>query len=233
MPRGFVPPELRCHAKSKQTGEQCKQRVMPAMRVCYYHGGKARVGIANPNFKHGKTSRYMPMHLLERYEASLGDEKALEQKEELAIIESKIADLLETIKENDNADFTSVEFFRRMRSLMKRYKAAFRKKDTANMMSALADLWPLIEEGAAEAEAWEDIGKWIIKATKIRESERKRKIEEQQMLSLEEVNTLVAAIADAVKTHVKDKVVLGALGGELTRLVHVRTGGPGTDPKRN
>lgn len=39
-PMGRPVPQ-RCTAKSKQTGQQCKQRVVPGAVVCHYHGGAA------------------------------------------------------------------------------------------------------------------------------------------------------------------------------------------------
>ena len=31
----------RCHARSKTTGQQCRQAVVPGATVCHYHGGAA------------------------------------------------------------------------------------------------------------------------------------------------------------------------------------------------
>ena len=38
---GTADPMGRCTAKSKQSGQQCKQRPIPGGTVCHYHGGGA------------------------------------------------------------------------------------------------------------------------------------------------------------------------------------------------
>ena len=44
----------RCKAKSKRTGQQCKQSAMPGYEVCYYHGAGAGPPKGNMNaLKHG------------------------------------------------------------------------------------------------------------------------------------------------------------------------------------
>jgi len=48
-----LPDHLRCTARSKQTGNRCRQHVRPGRRVCFYHGGASLRGIGHPNWKHG------------------------------------------------------------------------------------------------------------------------------------------------------------------------------------
>lgn len=50
MTQRLPPDDQRCTAKSKQTGERCKNRVVPGYRVCRFHG-------ANPNNPGGAPKR--------------------------------------------------------------------------------------------------------------------------------------------------------------------------------
>lgn len=45
-------PQYLCHAKSKQTGQPCRQFAAYGKRVCYYHGARSN-GPNNPRIKHG------------------------------------------------------------------------------------------------------------------------------------------------------------------------------------
>ncbi len=46
--------QKRCKAKSKRTGQQCKQIVVPGYEVCYYHGANGGPPKDNKNaMKHG------------------------------------------------------------------------------------------------------------------------------------------------------------------------------------
>ncbi len=52
-----IPGSDRCSAKSKQTGQQCRQIASPGMRVCKWHGGWSVRGRDHPAFRHGGASK--------------------------------------------------------------------------------------------------------------------------------------------------------------------------------
>ncbi len=52
-----IPGSDRCSAKSKQTGQQCRQIASPGMRVCKWHGGWSLRGRDHPAFRHGGASK--------------------------------------------------------------------------------------------------------------------------------------------------------------------------------
>jgi len=71
-PKGDGHPKAqRCHARSKTTGQQCKQAVVPGATVCHYHGGAA------PQVKEAARERLRAMI----YPALAAWEELLEQKE--------------------------------------------------------------------------------------------------------------------------------------------------------
>lgn len=49
---------MRCKAKSKQSGQQCKKNAVQGYEVCEIHGGKTPRGMDSPHWKHGNTSIY-------------------------------------------------------------------------------------------------------------------------------------------------------------------------------
>lgn len=54
-----------CGAKTRQ-GTPCKRAPRPLILRCNLHGGKSRIGIAHPRFKHGLYSKYLPRAVLAR-----------------------------------------------------------------------------------------------------------------------------------------------------------------------
>jgi hypothetical protein len=72
-PTGAVNPmgAQRCHARSKTTGQQCKQAVVPGATVCHYHGGAA------PQVQNAARERLRALI----YPALTAYEELLEQKE--------------------------------------------------------------------------------------------------------------------------------------------------------
>src|SRR5262249_44606649 len=86
-----------CGAK-KRDGTPCQARPYPNGR-CRVHGGATPGGFASANFKHGKYSRFLPRGLTDAYEAALRDPELLSLREDVALLESRIVELLKRIKE--------------------------------------------------------------------------------------------------------------------------------------
>ena len=87
---------MQCQAKSKATGVQCRRRAVKGKRVCTVHGGLTPSGHASPHFKSGRYSRYLPARLTERYREAQADQRLLELREEIALIDARLCELLPT-----------------------------------------------------------------------------------------------------------------------------------------
>lgn len=85
---------MQCKATSKRTGERCKAKAMTGRDLCYHHGGMSLVGPANPAYRDGRYSRYMPKRLLEQYERAAGDGDLLVMRDDVAIVDTRLAELL-------------------------------------------------------------------------------------------------------------------------------------------
>ncbi len=46
----------RCSARSKQSGERCRQIAVSARTVCYWHGGRSPRGENHPAYEHGEAT---------------------------------------------------------------------------------------------------------------------------------------------------------------------------------
>jgi hypothetical protein len=84
-----------CGAKNRQ-GEPCGNSQMPNGR-CKYHGGLTPVGPASPHYKNGRRSKLMKeiKGLGEHYERALSDPDLLRLDDEIALVDARIAQLLE------------------------------------------------------------------------------------------------------------------------------------------
>jgi hypothetical protein len=80
VPPYSVAPDRRCKAKSKQTGERCKQLAVAGREVCHWHGGASLSGRQHPGYRHGEHSKRGRAELA--YVNRLG--KALEKLEKAA-----------------------------------------------------------------------------------------------------------------------------------------------------
>lgn len=187
---------------------------MVGRTVCYHHGGKTPVGIASPSFKTGKYSRYLPARLSERYEEALSDSELLALREEIALVDSRLADLLTCVDSGESGHLW--QLLKDTHGEMLEARAA---GDTQTMAIKLKTLGTLIQEGLADYAAWEDVRRILEQRRKLVESERKRLVEMQQVLTTERAMVLVHALAETVKKHVSDRGTLAAISADLSRVL--------------
>ena len=85
---------MQCSAKCKSTSQQCRRRAVKGKRVCTVHGGLTPAGAASPHYRTGRYSKCLPARLTERYHEAQADKRLLELREEIALIDARLADLL-------------------------------------------------------------------------------------------------------------------------------------------
>src|SRR3972149_6206199 len=89
----------RCGAKCN-TGLPCNKWGMTNGR-CHIHGGKSPSGVASPHFKTGRYSKDMPLHLAARYQQAVHDPQLLSLRDDVAVCESRISELLQRVSTGD------------------------------------------------------------------------------------------------------------------------------------
>ena len=82
-------------------------------------------------------------------------------------------------------------------------------------MTAVGDL---LTRGAADHAVWSEITALLDQRRRLVESERRRLLETDQLVTVERVMVLIAAVADIVKRYVTDRQALAAISEELRRL---------------
>jgi hypothetical protein len=80
----------------------CKNPAMENGR-CRMHGGLTPKGTDLPQFKHGRYSTSLPDRLSTRYKEALADEERHDLRDEIALSEAKIDDLLAGIESRDES----------------------------------------------------------------------------------------------------------------------------------
>lgn len=167
-----------CGAKTR-SGGTCKRAPMTNGR-CNLHGGKTPNGIALPQTKTGRYSKYLPTELLDNYQAALADSELLSVRDEIALVDAKIGQILALPKEQ--------------------------LKD----LEAFTNVYDLIEQ-----------------RRRLVETERKRLVDMQQMITTEQAMLLVGALIGIIKARVHDRDTLAAIqsdvNGLLARQAGVRT----------
>lgn len=203
-----------CGASAKQSGQPCRRASMQNGR-CYMHGGASRTGLAHPQMQHGRYSKHLPTRMGERYQQSLTDPELLAMREEVALIDSRLADVLGRVDSGESGKAWAL-----LKSLFSDYRKAREGVDKAIVLHQIEDT---IKDGLDDYAAWEEVRSLIDQRSRIVASERQRLVQMQQMLSIDQAMTLMAAIADSVRKHVSDRDALAGISADLTRLLSLGT----------
>ena len=83
----------------------------------------------------------------------------------------------------------------------------------------------LVEAGAKDGERWAELMRNVDTQRKLAESDRKRRVEEHQVATTEEILAIMGAVLAIICRHVTDSRIRGAIGTDIDGLV----GGNGSE----
>ncbi len=182
---------------------------------CRLHGGKTPNGAALPQFKNGKHSKYMPTRLLERYRDGVADPELLSLRSDIALTDARLSDVLERVDTGESGDA--------WKQAKEAYKVMTSGKPGDEGIGKLL-LWQIIDKGLADYAAWHEVGDLLEQRRRIVESEQKRLVAAQQMISTEQAMSFVTAIVDSVRRNVQDRDALTAISMDISKLISVPIG---------
>lgn len=198
---------MQCQAKAKSTGKQCNRSAVNGKRVCTVHGGLTPGGIASPNFKTGRYSKYLPDRLSSRYEQAVNDPQLLELNHEIALIDSRLSDLLVRIDTGETG-----QLWQDVTKVWQKYRLN-QDDETAVQLDTL------IKKGNDDYQAWNEIQDTIEQRRRLVESERKRLVEAQQYVTAVQAMTLIGNVLAIIKDNVTDRQTLQAISTGINQLV--------------
>jgi hypothetical protein len=194
---------------------------------CASHGGKNLSGMASPTFKHGRYSKVLPARLAANYEASITDQELLSLRSEISLIDARVMELISKVDSGEAGKLwldlqkSMAEFD----NLQRQASAAYDdEKKRADLLKASADtlnsIKGMIKHGASEWMIWQEIADGLENRRKLTETEQKRLVAMQTMVTTEQAMILVSALTAAVKKHVTDVQQLSKIQTEFVRLVN-------------
>ncbi len=202
----------RCGAKTR-SGKPCKNPLVRGSRRCRMHRGTQPKGAASPSFKHGRYSKHLPTRLAARYEEALHDPQLLEQKAEIGLLDARLADLLGQVETGAGADL-----WKEIRSTYGDLRQALVEGDNAGVSMAMVGLDRQLKRIGHDQAAWREIYGLVEQRRKLVESERKHRLQERLVLTVEEAMWHLSALTDAVRKHVSDRDKLAAIYADYDRL---------------
>lgn len=222
-----------CSAVSKRSGEQCRRRATIGKAVCAMHGGKTPVGPALPQYQNGRYSKYLPERMLARYHEAERDAALLELRAEVSLIDGRLSDVLKRVDTGESS-----QIWKALRQTFGELQDARNAGDEGEESRLFGALYGLIVRGQADWAAWEDVRGLIRDRKALVESERKRLVEAQQMIAVDQAMAMMGLLVEAVRRHVVDPDAVRAVAGEFSRLTALAhplavEPGDGVDPVRD
>lgn len=190
-------------------GTPCRRAPLPNGR-CNLHGGKSLAGIASPSFRTGRYSKHLPERLTARYHEAASDPDLLALREDIALIDARLADLLGRVDRGEPGAL--------WQAVSDAWDTFRRKRGGTQEQDAFMALAQAIEDGMTDFEAWAEIHTILEQRRKLVESERKRLVEMRQMVTVEQAMTFVAAIQESVRRHVTDRETLALIASDMAAL---------------
>jgi hypothetical protein len=208
----------RCGAKNRN-GAACHNWALPSGR-CRMHGGKSLSGIASPRLSSGKYSTALPVRLAAKYEEARTDPDLLALREEVGLLDTRLLDLISRVDTGESG-----AIWEALQDAYADLQAAQRIKDATirgvKLSEALGVIGELIMRGHTDYAAWNEIGQMLEARRKLVESERRRLVEMQQMVTTERAMVLLAAVVGIIKEHITDRAQLSAISNGITNLITI------------
>ncbi len=204
---------MRCSAKSKRSGERCKRAATPGSAVCRMHGSRSLKGAASPAFRDGRYSRLLPGGLSQAYERSRNDPNLLSLRDEVAVLDSRLAELVGKLDSLESASL-----WKRLRETAAEVHSAYLSEDAQRLAAGLTEIDVLVKAGAESAEVWREIERLVDARRKLVAGESQRLVAMEAMLSTEQAVALVRSVYSACAQEIADPTVLNRVGDRLRAL---------------
>lgn len=185
-----------CDAKSKRTKLRCRALAMTGSVKCYHHGGMSLKGIAHPNFTEGYFSKAMPPMLRGAFLKAQADPDLLSLARRVALLDARLAEVLPKTAEPGGDWRAAVQAFDKM-------DAAQAAKNVEGARQAWGELRAAIKGGGGAEEAlrerWREIDRLIEGARRLIDSIQKHQVQQAQVVTLMQMNTLFTGLANLVR----------------------------------
>ena len=212
------PPMVKCKAKARSTGKRCRRYVVSGYEVCQVHGAgspkQGRPGGVNKTLKAGgRYSKHLPTRLAARYDEARSDSAILELRDDVALLDTRLGEILENLQDGDTR-----KLWQELGKHWADFEQAAAKKDTTRQKEAIVSMGRAIKRGNAIYANWGEVYNVADQRRKTVESERRRLVEMQQMITSERAMLLMGAILSVIQRHVTDTETINIIRAEFRTL---------------
>jgi len=180
----------------------------------------------------GRHSKFLTETLAAKYQEARHDPEILAHRDDLALIEARIEQLLErTLNKKERP-----EAWAKLREKMGELTEAAHGNNTGEMMKVSMQIEKIFDGVEHDYLAWNQIFGLMEERRKIGESEQKRLIAMKQMIKAEDAMKLIGQVLAIIKKHLVEgkspKEIYAAIGYEFALLTGELTGTVGKEDSR-
>lgn len=197
------------------------------MTVCRWHGGHRQVGIASPNFKHGRDSRYGPyLHKALAAAFTPDDPQLLELREDLAVFDASTKLMMQRRQKGDFA----APPWKEAQVAWQAFKAARDKRNAKGMVAAAEKVEAILAAGATVERDEQVLADRAEQRARIVAIESRRLKDQHEMVSRNDFGRFAAAFLQAIAVHLPDLVLRAKIQEDAERiLAHSLVALPGAE----
>jgi len=192
---------------------QCSNYPVKGRNQCRMHGGKTLSGMASATWVHGRNSKYLPHRMQEAFNASMQDKDLLALRHELSVVDARISDLYQRVDTGESG-----KLWLRSREVLLNLRKALATQDLKKTTESIIELDELIRHGASDYGAWDEIHTLFELRRRLVETERRRLVDMQQMITAEQAGSYLSAITLAVRENVTDPIILRRIQEAFIRI---------------
>jgi hypothetical protein len=163
-------------------------------------------------------SQVLPDRMAARFVQSTNDPDVLSLQAEIGLVDARIEDLLARVDSGESG----ATWTRALNQYVE-LSASIKEGNAAGMIAWLDKLKETIDAGLSDYHNWAEIAGTIEERRKLVESERKRLIDIQGMITIVEAMALMRVLTDSIQRNVSDPTALRLIQADIIKF----TGGVG------
>jgi len=180
-------------------------------------------GFAHPASRSGRYSKDVPNRLISRYEEALSDPEILAMNDEIALIDSRLSDLIARVDSGESG-----ALWQALAATWKQFVDAQSRRDINTMTVKINRIGELITAGDSDYSNWREISILLESRRKLTETERDRRVEMQQVITVEQATQMVSRLVDILRRNISDRRLLSDISLEIRSMMNI--GAPASEP---
>ena len=203
---------------------RCGSKAVRGSNVCRMHGAGNKKSPGGRPPTTGIYSKFLPKRIASRYEEFLGDPSNLDLDNEIAVAKARLSELLERADSGE-----SYNAWADAKNIYTDLTKAIKAGDVTTSNLCLQELNKIIGRGVHDYASWSEIRVQTVHYVKLVESQRKRQVENNQMITAQQLTYLMSAVIAIVGRAIKNKEIndterFNVISTELNQLLYIGAG---------